>query len=225
MLQQDGEPPAAQISSQHVFQHGQRDARFVADPRNPAVARVERVRQPADKRIGPAVKGAYPPPEIEVRSGRSELFDPWVLVRRNRLLGQLPADPVRFFGQDNPGSAAQGPQRCCNAARTSANDHHIGASLAGRGTKTGVMRAQCANPGDRTQIAKKIPAIHQIGNQYPSSRDKTPCEDTAVHDTNHAGVSLNVSCAAVYGSRALGVLLSGFHGIRSCGKALLPHQM
>ena len=98
----------------------------------------------------------------------------------------------------------------------------------GRGIRTveqGMACAQCSDPGDRTQIAKKIPAIHRIGNQYPSNRDKTSCEDTAVHDTKHAGVSLNVSCAAVYNTRASGVLLSGFHGIRFRGKALLPHQM
>ena len=116
-----------------------------------------------------------------------------MFVRRNRLLGQLPADPVRFFGQDNPGSAAQSAQRCRDAARAAANDHYIGVSLAGRGIRTveqSMACTQCPDPGDRSQIAKKIPAIHRIRNQYSSNRDKTLSDDPAVHDTNHAGVSL-----------------------------------
>ena len=178
MFQQYGELPAAYISGQHFFQHGQRDARFVADARNPAVPRIERVRGFPGKRISPAVKGPHPPPEIEVRCRRPELFDPWMFVGGNRLLGQLPADPVRFFGQNHPGSAAQGPQCCCDAACAAANDCTTSARRSRAGGCGPSSRAWCApsvpTPATAARLQRKFLRFIEPATNTRRNRNKTP---------------------------------------------------
>src|SRR5688572_12544816 len=67
---------------------------------------------------------------VPVGSRAAERFDPRVLVWRNSLRGDLPADPVGFFGQDDPLSVSECGKRGGDAAKPAANNRHVTSELA-----------------------------------------------------------------------------------------------
>ncbi len=57
--------------------------------------------------MGIPVEGVIPPikfsnavPKLSVTAGSSELLDPGMLIGRDGLSGQLPPDPIGFFGKN-----------------------------------------------------------------------------------------------------------------------------
>jgi len=116
---------------QHFFQHGQGHARLVTQPADMAPAGVE-VHDLAGlepQRVVAAVVVADALGEAAVGVGAAGGLDPRVLVRRDGLGGELPADPIGFLGHDHFFAQPQHGERRSHAAQSPANDQHIGLSL------------------------------------------------------------------------------------------------
>ena len=125
---------------EHFFEGGEGDAGFVAEARDGAVAGVEIGVARASAVSGEVAEViiADALAEVEVGTGAAEGFDPGVLVGRNGLGGELAADPIGFFGQDDAEAVAGGGQRGRAAARATADDDEVGGEfLHSRGSRHG----------------------------------------------------------------------------------------
>jgi hypothetical protein len=68
-------------------------------------------------------KGPVPP-------RATERFDPGVLVGRNRLRRELPANPICFLGEDDALTVSEGGKRGSDPAKAAAHDRDVAAQLA-----------------------------------------------------------------------------------------------
>src|SRR5262249_50733547 len=68
--------------------------------------------------------------ELAVGLRAAALLDPGVLVRRNALRGELPADPVVLLGEDHLEPVAGRRQGARDPADTAADDDCVGLQLA-----------------------------------------------------------------------------------------------
>ena len=127
-LKQEREPPGAQGGGQHALQNRQCHARLMAQPRNGTVSRIEEGLLSAlvtQFVVLPIIRPNVLP-QIPVAARASELLDPAVFVRRNGLLRELPANPVRRFGQHDPPSQAAGGECRGAASQAAAHDENVG---------------------------------------------------------------------------------------------------
>lgn len=63
--------------------------------------------------------------ERPVAGRGAELFDPWVLIRRDHLVGQLPPDPMGLLGKDDPATEPRGRQRRRTRAQPTPDDRDV----------------------------------------------------------------------------------------------------
>ncbi|MNL41079.1 hypothetical protein D3C87_1634710 [compost metagenome] len=128
MLQKQCELAGAQVRVQHVGEHGYGYTWFVAELGYGAVAGVEIFAAFGfgGERVVFLVIFAYGGAEIAVSLRGAVRFDPLVLVGRHALLGNLPADPVGFFGEDYRKAIAQCGQCGRATAEAAASDDEVG---------------------------------------------------------------------------------------------------
>ena len=130
-MQQDVQLPAAAIRGEHALDDGQRHARLMAEAADIALPGIEiddSARGVGERIVAPVVV-ADALGELHVAGGRAALLDPGVFVRRDGLGGELPADPVGFFGHDDGLAHAQDGQRRADRACAAADDENVAASF------------------------------------------------------------------------------------------------
>ena len=84
----------------------------------------------ARQRVVAPVVVSDAPAEFAVRSRATELLNPRVLVRRDGLLRQLAADPVRLLGHHHRVPVAREREGGSASARAAADDDRVGGQLA-----------------------------------------------------------------------------------------------
>ena len=96
---EDEHVSAELIRSDHLMEHGDRNARIMTQAADPPVAWIEMMIGPrlAGERQMITVVVANADPQCTIAGCCSEFLDPGVLVGRNDLVGQLAADPMRFL--------------------------------------------------------------------------------------------------------------------------------
>ncbi len=121
----------AQVRGNHLAENRQRDPWFMAERRDPAITRIEEglLAGRSGEGVVATVVVANSIAETPVTRGAPKTLDPAVLIRRHRLCGQLAANPVRLFRQDNRGASLGRRQRRRKSAHTSANNQDIGLQL------------------------------------------------------------------------------------------------
>ena len=71
-------------------------------------------------------------PVVAIGAGAAELLDPGMLVRRNALGGELAADPVCLFRQDDAHAVAQSGERGGASTDAGTDNRDVGMKVAGR---------------------------------------------------------------------------------------------
>ena len=135
VLKEDGKLAAADIGGQHLFEDGEGNAGLVSQLRYGAAAGVEPLGC-ADFRAEFEVAAVVLPDfgaVAAVELGSAELFNPWVLVGRDCLRGELAADPVCFLSHDNAHAVAEGGQGGRAAAYAGSENGDIGVKVSGLG--------------------------------------------------------------------------------------------
>ena len=94
----------------------------------------ERAQRGSGERVVAPVVGADAPAEVPVGARGAEVLDPAVFIRRDGLLGQLAADPCRFFRHHDAEAVARQGERRRAPADTTADDDGVHAHPAGGGS-------------------------------------------------------------------------------------------
>jgi hypothetical protein len=131
MLEEQPQLPGTDKRRQQLVEHRKRDPRFVAEPGHAAIARVEpgRVTRRRGQGVMPQVVRTDAIAEFTVTARAAESLDPWVLVGRDGLRGDLPADPVGRLGADDPQPCPARGERCGAPAESSPDDDDVGRSF------------------------------------------------------------------------------------------------
>ena len=134
VAQQHLQPPGGERRCELRVKHGERHARFVSEPRHRARARVQLRQQPGalDQRVVGAVMRADPVAQPPVAPGAAAALDPAVLVRRDRLAGELAADPAGRLRHHDVVAPRGGGERGRDAAQAAAHDEDVASSLGHR---------------------------------------------------------------------------------------------
>ena len=190
------------VGRQHLVEHCDRDPGIVAEAADPSVSRVEeriRSRTRSERKMQPVVV-ADPIPERSVAGARRELLDPWVLVRRDRLVRELTAQPVRFLGEDHGPPEARGGERRRAGPEASADDRDVGAAR---------CQAQGDIPPHDRYPSPRPPAPRPLLGNVGSSRP-TACRDTGASRSIGIGLTIvdestemtsNTVCGSAAGPR------------------------
>ena len=93
-------------------------------------------------------------PVSPITIGAAKHFNPRMLIRRNRLAGELAADPRGLFAKNDPHPASQSGQRGGASAYARANNGNIGIEF-GLGRQRRYGEDGCGG-------GKKIPALHSV---------------------------------------------------------------
>ena len=126
------EPGGTRIRKR-LFEHGNADPRFMAQPGHGALAGVEK-RIRSRRRRQRVVVAIVLPDSVPIAAiaRRTALpFDPWALIRGHHLRGELTADPVGLLGHDHPQPEAGRCQGRRATARAPTDDQQIGMCLCG----------------------------------------------------------------------------------------------
>lgn len=128
VLGQQREQPGGAVRGDHRLHHRERDARLVAQLADAARTRIEGAlgQRLGTQRVPLAVVVADGLAQGAVRGGGAELLDPRVLVRRDRLRGELAADPVRLLGEDDGAPRPAGGDGGGDPAESGAHDEDVG---------------------------------------------------------------------------------------------------
>ena len=129
--EQNREPPGADLWREHLFDHGDRDSRLMRELRDPAPAGIEigdGLPLFTQRIIAPVVF-AHGLPIAAVGERAAEHLDPWMLIRRDGLRGELASQPIGLFGDDDTQAVASGCQRSGAPAGPAAEDGHVTAQL------------------------------------------------------------------------------------------------
>jgi hypothetical protein len=115
------------VRHHHLVHYRDRDSRIVAQPAHPSVARVQSaVGASLDReRNVSAIVVADLPPQLAIAGGGAELLDPGVLVRRDRLVRELAADPMGLLRENDPASEPRGSEGGSAGTQPSADDGNI----------------------------------------------------------------------------------------------------
>ena len=149
-----GHAPQAQVQEpggarkrKQLFEHGNADPRFVAQPGHGALAGVEKRICPRRRRQRVVVAVVLPDSvPIATIARRTALpLDPWALIRGHHLRGELTADPVGLLGHDHLQPEAGRCQGRRATARAPTDDQQVGMCLCGcpsltSGTSGGLHR-------------------------------------------------------------------------------------
>lgn len=90
------------------MQNGHGNPRIMTETAHPPVSWVEGLcstRRLGERKVC-AVIIADPFSQRAITDGGPKFFDPWVLIRRDSLVGQLASNPMCFLGQDDPTTKA-----------------------------------------------------------------------------------------------------------------------
>lgn len=128
MFQKQCQLAGAEVGIEQVGEDSYGHAWFVAELGYRSVAGVEVFAAfgLGGERVVLLVILAHGRSEVPVSLRCAVRFDPLVLVRRDALLGDLPADPVGFFGKDYREAIAQCGQCGRAAAESAASDDEVG---------------------------------------------------------------------------------------------------
>jgi hypothetical protein len=130
--QQHPEPAGGGPRREHRVDHRGGHPRLVTQWTDRALPRVEMARGagPVAERIPPAVVRPDAVAQLPVAGGAAEALDPRVLVRRHRLRGQLPAQPVGLLREQHRATPPQGGERRRHTAQTATDDEDVRAGHA-----------------------------------------------------------------------------------------------
>ena len=156
MFEQDQQLSARRIRRKHGREHRQGDSGLMAKLRNAAPTGIEeRVGQSLGRQgIMLTIVVANPCSESLVARIAAELFDPGVLIRRNRLRGELAADPVGGLGQDHRQPLPQRRQRRRAASQPTPHDHQVGRKLTPSASLSGLGRVNTSCGQQETRSAR-----------------------------------------------------------------------
>src|SRR5688572_22108783 len=109
---------------EHRLHHGQAHPRLVTDARHRAAAGVKVwvVLLCVRERMICAVVVANPLAKVAIAPRATEGLDPLMLIGRDRLAGELAADPVGLFGEDDGAAKRCSAQGGGDAAGAAADD-------------------------------------------------------------------------------------------------------
>ncbi|GAB4000701.1 hypothetical protein GCM10029992_33470 [Glycomyces albus] len=128
---EEPEPARAEVRGEHGLQDGEGHARLVAEPGDVPAAGVEVPFGAGGlgERVVPPVVVPDPVAQAPVGGGDAELLDPRGLVGRDRLAGELAADPVVFLGEDDVAARSQRGERGGDATEAAADDEDLGSQF------------------------------------------------------------------------------------------------
>ena len=145
MPEQDSHALCGHVRREHFLEHRERDARFVAEFGDAAVAGIQprvRARRFGEGKIAGIVI-THPLPKRKVAARAAHCFDQGIFVGRHRLRRQLAADPVSLLGHDHPPPVPRRRQRRRAPAGAAADDDDVGREF--------LLRSSPGGRGERRQ--------------------------------------------------------------------------
>jgi hypothetical protein len=124
---QDEQPATQLMREHHLVEHRHRNARVMAKPAHPSIARVERALGMScgrQRQIG-AIVVSNTLAQCSVAGGCPELFNPRVFIGRDSLVRELTADPMRLFRENDSASEAGNRERRCTRAEPAADNGYV----------------------------------------------------------------------------------------------------